>query len=94
MFFYFKLTEPNKIPLAPKPQNHYFYLMTLAQRKIELISWITNLEDETLLNQIESFRKVSLEQLPKGIVELLQASDSESIEDCVEHTNSRNILNN
>ena len=67
--------------------------MTIEQRKISLINWITNLEDETLINQIEGFRKTSLNELPKEIVELLQISDSENLDDCIEHTNSRDILN-
>ena len=67
--------------------------MTIEQKKISLINWITNLEDETLINQIEDFRKTSLSELPKEIVKLLQISDSESIDDCIEHTNSRDVLN-
>lgn len=67
--------------------------MTIEQRKISLINWITNLEDETLINQMEGFRKTSLNELPKEIVELLNISDSESLDDCIEHTSSRDILN-
>ena len=67
--------------------------MTIEQRKISLINWITNLEDETLINRIEGFHKTSLNELPKEIVELLQISDSESLNECVEHTKSRDILN-
>jgi len=67
--------------------------MTIEQKKISLINWITNLEDETLINQIEDFRKTSLSELPKEIVKLLQISDSESIDDCIEHTKSRDVLN-
>ena len=67
--------------------------MTIEQRKISLINWITNLDDETLINQIEGFRKTSLDELPKEIIELLNISDSESLDDSIEHTNSRDILN-
>jgi hypothetical protein len=67
--------------------------MTIEQRKISLINWITNLNDEALINQIEGFRETSLNDLPKEIVELLNISDSESLDDSVEHTNSRDILN-
>jgi hypothetical protein len=66
--------------------------MTIEQRKISLINWITNLEDETLIDQIEGFRKTSLDELPNEIVELLKISDAESLDDCVEHTNVRDIL--
>lgn len=67
--------------------------MNIEQRKISLINWITNLEDESVLNQIEDFRKSSLDELPKEIVELLKISDSENFNDSIEHTNSRDILN-
>lgn len=59
---------------------------------MSLINWITNLEDETVINQIEGFRKTSLNELPKEIVELLSIAAAENIEDCIEHTNSRDIL--
>ncbi len=66
--------------------------MTIEQKKISLINWITNLEDENVIDQIEDFRKSSLDELPKEIVDLLEISDSESLNDCVEHTTSRAIL--
>jgi len=66
--------------------------MTIDQRKISLINWITNLEDEILINQIKGFRKTSLDELPNEIVQLLKISDSESLDNCMEHTNVRDIL--
>lgn len=66
--------------------------MTIEQRKISLINWITNLEDEAVINQIEGFRKTSLSQLPKEIVELLTLSASEKEEDCIDHTSVQDIL--
>ncbi|MFA5669287.1 MAG: hypothetical protein WC967_08585 [Balneolaceae bacterium] len=67
--------------------------MTIEQKKISLINWITNLEDEAVSNEIESFRNTSLSELPKEIIELIQVSDSANEYDCIEHTNSKNILN-
>lgn len=66
--------------------------MTIEQKKISLINWITNLEDETVINQIEGFRKTSLNQLPKEIVELLKMSAAEKEEDCIEHISAQDIL--
>ena len=66
--------------------------MTIDQRKIELINWITNLEDEAVITQIESCRQTSIDSLPKEIVDLLDKSANETIEDCIEHISSRNIL--
>ncbi|WP_109829528.1 hypothetical protein [Reichenbachiella versicolor] len=67
--------------------------MTIAQRKISLINWITNLQDEKLLSKIENFRNLSLDELPSEIVELLQLADTESPDHGMKHTNSRDILN-
>lgn len=67
--------------------------MTIEQRKISIINWITNLQDESVLNKIEDFRKSSLNDLSKEIVQLLNISDSESMEDSMQHTNSKDILN-
>ena len=66
--------------------------MTIDQRKIELINCITNLNDETVITQIESYRKTSIHSLPKEIVALLTQSASEPIEDCIEHTSAHDIL--
>lgn len=66
--------------------------MTFEQRKISLINWITNVEDETVINQIEGIRKTSLNHLPKEIVELLTMSAAEKEEDCIEHTSVQDIL--
>ena len=58
-----------------------------------MINWITNLNDETVINQIEGYRKTSIKSLPKEIVELLTISAAEPIEDCIEHTSVQDILN-
>lgn len=66
--------------------------MTIEQRKISLINWITNLEDVSVIRQIEGYKKTSLDELPKEIAQLLKISDSENLDDGIEHTNSRDIL--
>lgn len=66
--------------------------MTIEKRKISLINWITNLDDEAVIGQIEVFRKASLDELPEEIVKLIQYSDSESLDDGIEHTTSKDIL--
>lgn len=66
--------------------------MTIEQRKISLINWITNLEDESVINQIEDFRSSTLDELPSEIVKLLTISDATKEEDCIEHTISRDLL--
>jgi len=67
--------------------------MTIEQRKISLINWITNLENESVIDQIEDVRSSTLSELPKEIVELLTISDTSKEEDFIEHTSSRDLLN-
>lgn len=66
--------------------------MTTEQRKISLINWITNLDDEAVISQIEDCRRASLSELPSEIIELLTASDAFDEEDCIEHTTSKNLV--
>lgn len=66
--------------------------MTIEQRKIALINWITNLTEESIIDQVEVFRQKSLGDLPKEIAKLLEISDSAKEEECVEHANSRTLL--
>jgi len=66
--------------------------MTIEQRKLALINWITNLTEESVINQIEVFRQKSLSDLPKEIITLLEMSDSARENESVEHTNSRTLL--
>jgi len=66
--------------------------MSIEQKKISIINWIANLDDEATINEIENFRKASLNELPEEITELLQVSDSTKDDDCIEHSDCRTIL--
>jgi hypothetical protein len=66
--------------------------MTIEQRKIALINWIANLNEESMIDQIEVLQRKSLSDLPKEIVKLLELSDSADDKDCIEHTNTRTLL--
>ena len=66
--------------------------MTIEQRKLELINWITAIENEDLLDRIEDFRNNPDEKLPNTILELLHESSSAKPEDCIEHTSARELL--
>lgn len=66
--------------------------MTAEQRKISLINWITNLQDEDVLVQIERIQKSSLDELPGAIVKLLEIANSEPEESLTVHTSVRDIL--
>ena len=66
--------------------------MTIEQRKLELITWITAIQNEDLLDRIEDFRDNTDEKLPNTILELLHESSSAKPEDCIEHTSARELL--
>lgn len=66
--------------------------MTIEQKKISLINWITNLNDEVVLDQIVGIQKLSIEELPEAIVQLLKVADSEPEENLTIHTSARDIL--
>ena len=66
--------------------------MTIEQRKLELITWITSIQNEDLLERIEDFRDNPNPEIPNTILELLHESSSAKLEDCVEHTSARELL--
>lgn len=66
--------------------------MTLDQNKVTLINWITNLEDEVVLDQIAGIRKLSFEDLPDAIVQLLNIAEAEPDDSLTVHTSVRDIL--
>lgn len=66
--------------------------MTLEQKKISLINWITNLDDEVVIDKIAGIQKSSLDDLPKAIVQLLKIAESEPDDSLTVHTSVRDIL--
>lgn len=66
--------------------------MTIEQKKISLINWITNLEDEVVLDQIAEIQKLSLDDLPDAIVQLLKIAEAEPDDNLTVHTSVRDIL--
>ena len=66
--------------------------MTIEQKKISLINWITNIEDEVVLDQLAGIQKSSLDELPDAIVQLLEIADSEPEEKLTIHNSVRDLL--
>ena len=65
--------------------------MTLAQRKIELINWITELNSEESLSQIEELKNSTSSALPKELLEYLEAVDRTGTEGMRKHTSVKDI---
>ncbi|MEQ8358053.1 MAG: hypothetical protein RH860_01105 [Cytophagales bacterium] len=66
--------------------------MTIEQKKISLINWITNLEDEQVLDNILSIQNSNLDELPESIVKLLKIAESEPEENLIKHSSANDIL--
>ncbi|MCF8459394.1 MAG: hypothetical protein K9G46_01590 [Flavobacteriales bacterium] len=66
--------------------------MRIEQRKISLINWMMNLEDETLIGYIERIRNSSSSEIPQEIFMILEMSAAAKKDECIEHTDSRTIL--
>ncbi|MEQ8475294.1 MAG: hypothetical protein RIB54_03575 [Fulvivirga sp.] len=66
--------------------------MTIEQRKLELITWITAIQNEDVLKRLEDFRNNPEPKIPNTILELLHESSSAKLEDCIEHTSARELL--
>ena len=66
--------------------------MTFEQKKISLINWITNINDESVLDEVAKLQQSSLDQLPEAIVELLELASAESEENLSHHTSVRDML--
>ena len=50
--------------------------MTIEQRKIELINWITAIQREDVIERIENFRNSPNSEISDTILELLRESSS------------------
>lgn len=66
--------------------------MTIEQKKISLINWITTLEDEVILDQMVGLKQSSLDELPVAIIQLLKTAEAESEENLVKHTSAKDFL--
>ena len=75
-----------------RPENFYIYIMTIEQKKISLINWITTLEDEVILDQMVGFKKSSLDEFPGAIIQLLKMAEGEPDENLVKHTSTKEFL--
>lgn len=68
--------------------------MTIEEKKISLINWITTLEDEELIDQIAGFKKSSMDELPDAIIQLLKNAEEESEDKLVKYTGVEDLLKN
>ncbi len=64
--------------------------MTVEQRKIELINFITSLDNESLLIRMEELVQASKTDIPDSILRLLELSDKST--NWTEHKSVREFL--
>jgi len=65
--------------------------MTTEQRKIDIINWITNLQNESYLLRLEELRKDANAKLPLEVFEVLEKSSSISFDQYTKHTSVKNF---
>lgn len=65
--------------------------MTIAQRKIELINWISSLTSEDALIKLEELKKTKSSEFPSELLELLAAADQETTNGLRKHTSVKDI---
>lgn len=75
-----------------KGVSNKLFSMTVEQKKVALISWTANLNDEVVLDQIVDFQNSSLDELPNAIVKLLKIAEAEPETNLVKHTSTKDIL--
>lgn len=66
--------------------------MTIEERKIELIRWIADLKDGSMLDRMDELRQVSAGTVPEGIMHLLEASSSADPSTWVDHTTAKDLV--
>ncbi len=67
--------------------------MNIEKRKNNLINWLSELNNEALLNRIEELQQESQADIPREILSLLDSSNAIDQSRLTEHTNTRNLLN-
>ena len=66
--------------------------MTMEQRKIELIRWITTLKDGILLDRVEDLRKAGSAEVPDSVLRLLELSSTAAPGTLVKLTSAKELL--
>jgi len=66
--------------------------MNIEKRKNNLINWLSELNNEALLNRIEELKQESQSDIPQEILSLLDSSNATDQSRLTEHTNTRNLL--
>ena len=59
-----------------------------------MINWVNELTNESLLNRLEELKHESQVDIPKEIISLLDTSNAVENSDLIEHSNTRELLNN
>lgn len=65
--------------------------MTIAQRKIELINWISGLNSEEALIQLELLKESKASDLPQELLDLLAAADQPTTDGLRQHSSVKDI---
>ena len=70
----------------------YFGYMTLEQRKIELVRWITTLKDHARPDRMDDLRKAGSADVPDALLRLLELSPKAAPGTLVKHSSAKELL--
>ena len=65
--------------------------MTVQQRKHALIQWLTEVEDEKVIEKIETLQQAT-DKIPEKISQLLEISVSSNVAECIAHKSIKSLL--
>ncbi|MEB2774920.1 hypothetical protein SYJ56_06360 [Algoriphagus sp. D3-2-R+10] len=74
-----------------KKALHKISAMNIEQKKIELIHWITELENEELLQSIDELKSKTLSKEDEVLLKILKMSNESKT--LIPHTSVRELLN-
>lgn len=66
--------------------------MTTEQIKIDIINWITQLENESLLLLVNELKDADSGKMPDEILALLQYSNQAGFSELKEHTSTKDLV--
>lgn len=66
--------------------------MTPEQQKIEIINWITQLENESLLLLVNELKDVDSDKVPDEILALLKYSNQAKFSELKKHTSAKDLV--
>ena len=82
----------NLVRCGENEPDAYLGYMTLEQRKIELVRWITTLKDHARPDRMDDLRKAGSADVPDALLRLLELSPKAAPGTLVKHSSAKELL--